>query len=83
MMNENNGLLTMRGIDKYFPGVQALSKVDFSLRKGEIHALLGQNGAGKSTLIKVLTGVEQADAGEIFLEGTPIAANMPPVLSLV
>ena len=61
--------LSMRGICKSFPGVRALHDVDFTLRKGEIHALMGENGAGKSTLIKVLTGVYARDAGEIFLAG--------------
>ena len=59
----------MRGIMKSFPGVKALQNVDFSLNKGEIHALMGENGAGKSTLIKVLTGVYSKDAGTITLEG--------------
>ena len=54
-------VLTMRGICKYFPGVKALKNVDFTLRKGTIHALMGENGAGKSTLIKVLTGVYPMD----------------------
>ncbi len=58
-------ILTMRGIDKVFPGVKALKGVDFTLRKGEIHALMGENGAGKSTLIKVLTGVYPKDGGTI------------------
>ena len=62
-------VLTMRGICKYFPGVRALENVDFTLRKGEIHALMGENGAGKSTLIKVLTGVYEKDAGSIRIEG--------------
>ena len=54
-------ILTMRGICKVFPGVKALSNVDFTLRRGKIHALMGENGAGKSTLIKVLTGVYSMD----------------------
>ncbi len=62
-------VLEMRGIDKSFPGVRALSGVDFSLNEGEIHALMGENGAGKSTLIKVLTGVYTKDAGTITLKG--------------
>lgn len=66
---DNNVVLTMRHIDKHFPGVVALSDVDFTLRKGEIHALMGENGAGKSTLIKVLTGVEEFESGEIRIDG--------------
>ena len=67
-MRENT-VLEMHGIYKSFPGVKALQNVDFSLCKGEIHALMGENGAGKSTLIKVLTGVYPKDAGEIHLAG--------------
>lgn len=70
-------LLTMRGICKYFPGVKALQNVDFTLRAGEIHALMGENGAGKSTLIKVLTGVYPRDAGEIVMEGKSISPTSP------
>jgi len=66
---ENQVVLTMRGICKQFPGTKALNNVDFTLRKGEIHALMGENGAGKSTLIKVLTGVHEKDAGSIRIEG--------------
>lgn len=66
---KNGSVLEMRNIHKSFPGVKALQGVDFTLRKGEIHALMGENGAGKSTLIKVLTGVYGKDEGEIFLEG--------------
>jgi len=68
----DNPLLEMRGISKGFPGVQALDNVDFTIRAGEIHALMGENGAGKSTLIKVLTGVYQRDDGIITLDGTGV-----------
>ena len=61
-------IITMKGISKSFPGVQALEDVDFSLKRGEIHAIVGENGAGKSTLIRVLTGVERPDQGVILLE---------------
>jgi simple sugar transport system ATP-binding protein len=70
-------LLAMRAITKTFPGVRALDAVDFTLRAGEIHALLGQNGAGKSTLIKVLTGVYRRDGGDILLAGRPIQPRSP------
>ena len=62
-------VLTMRGICMTFPGVKALDHVDFTLRKGEIRALMGENGAGKSTLIKCLTGVNKFEAGEIHVDG--------------
>ncbi|MCL2315872.1 MAG: sugar ABC transporter ATP-binding protein [Actinomycetia bacterium] len=64
-------LVTMRGITKHFPGVLALDDVDFTLAPGEIHALMGENGAGKSTLVKVLTGAEPFETGEIRLAGNP------------
>ena len=66
---QNDVVLTMRGISKLFPGTKALNNVDFTLRRGEIHALMGENGAGKSTLIKVLTGVYEKDSGSIHIEG--------------
>lgn len=66
---ENEIVLSMRGICKTFPGVRALYNVDFSLYKGEIHALMGENGAGKSTLVKVLTGVHPKDSGQINIAG--------------
>ncbi|MCP4629696.1 MAG: sugar ABC transporter ATP-binding protein [bacterium] len=62
-------ILEARQIVKKFPGQTALDKVDFDLRAGEVHALIGENGAGKSTLIKIIAGVYRADAGEIFIEG--------------
>ena len=66
---EDNVVLTARGITMTFPGVKALDDVDFTLRKGEIHALMGENGAGKSTLIKCLTGINDFEAGEIHIDG--------------
>ncbi len=63
-------LLEVRGLSKSFPGVRALQDVDFTVRRGEIHALMGENGAGKSTLIKVLTEVSERDAGETRLTKT-------------
>lgn len=63
-------IIKLRNIDKTFPGVRALDHAQLTLRKGEIHALMGENGAGKSTLIKCLTGVYERDGGEIRMEGT-------------
>ncbi len=77
MSMENNIVLHMKGICKVFPGVRALQNVEFKLRKGEIHALMGENGAGKSTLIKTLTGVHILDAGEIFMDGKSIINHSP------
>ncbi len=71
---QEGAVLEMRGICKYFPGVRALQDVDFTLRQGEIHALMGENGAGKSTLIKVLTGVYPKDGGQIYISGQEGAA---------
>lgn len=72
-----NDIVRMEGIYKSFPGVQALEDVDFNLRPGEIHALVGENGAGKSTLIKVLTGVERPDRGTLRLEGKEVIIRSP------
>ena len=72
-----NVLLEAKGISKSFPGVKALQNVDFSLRQGEIHALMGENGAGKSTLIKVLTGVYEKDEGTISIEGKEAVIKSP------
>ena len=72
---EEKLLLQMKGIHKSFPGVHALKGVDFELRSGEVHALLGENGAGKSTLIKVLGGIYHKDEGEIFVNGQTYDIN--------
>ncbi len=64
-MENTEFLLEMRGIDKVFPGTHALDHVDFNLRKGEIHALIGQNGSGKSTLMNILSGGLRMDAGQV------------------
>lgn len=77
MINNEDFILMMKSISKTFPGVNALDNVDFSLKRGEIHALVGENGAGKSTLIKVLTGVEHPDSGSIELDGKLIQVKSP------
>ena len=70
-------ILTMKGIDKSFPGVHALDHVDLEVRKGEVHALMGENGAGKSTLMKVLTGIYTKDSGTITYEGKEVEFANP------
>ncbi|MCS7242116.1 ATP-binding cassette domain-containing protein, partial [Candidatus Caldatribacterium sp.] len=70
-------LVLMEGIDKSFPGVQALRNCRFELFPGEIHALVGENGAGKSTLMKILTGVFQKDAGRILYKGREVKIPNP------
>ena len=65
-------ILELSGITKIFPGVKALDKVQFDLKRGEIHALMGENGAGKSTFIKVIMGVHQAEEGQMLLDGKPV-----------
>jgi len=74
-INKIDKLLEVRGISKTFPGVNALSKVDFDLNSGEIHAIVGENGAGKSTLMKILGGVEIEDEGDIYLNGKHVILN--------
>ena len=80
-MAENNlsheVILTMEGIDKSFPGVHALDHVNLEVRKGEVHALMGENGAGKSTLMKVLTGIYTKDSGTITYEGKEVEFHGP------
>jgi ribose transport system ATP-binding protein len=77
--NGGNGdiVLRMDKIDKRFPGVHALNQVDFDLRRGEVHALVGENGAGKSTLIKILSGAYQPDSGDIQLRGETVRIGSP------
>ena len=70
-------ILEARGITKTFPGVKALDHVDFQLKKGEIHALVGENGAGKSTFSKILAGIFPPTEGEIFLNGKKVQINHP------
>ena len=70
-------ILTMKGIDKSFPGVHALDHVDLEVRRGEVHALMGENGAGKSTLMKVLTGIYSKDEGTITFEGKEVEFTNP------
>jgi simple sugar transport system ATP-binding protein len=77
MIETNSDIVAMKGIHKSFPGVQALEDVDFSLKSGEIHALVGENGAGKSTLIKALTGVERPEKGTITLDGKEVIIRSP------
>ena len=74
-MKNSDVVLEMKSISKFFPGVRALLDVYFNLRRGEIHALMGENGAGKSTLIKVLTGVYEIDEGSIILRGQNIKVS--------
>jgi monosaccharide-transporting ATPase len=77
MTNTDDFILTVKAISKTFPGVSALENVDFTLKRGEIHALVGENGAGKSTLIKVLTGVETPESGSIMLDGNLVQVRSP------
>lgn len=70
-------ILEMKKITKIFPGVRALDEVDFNLRKGEIHALIGENGAGKSTLMKALLGMYEIDGGEIWFKGKKVNFKGP------
>ena len=77
MAELSNEIVIMKGISKSFLGVQALENVDFTLDRGEIHALVGENGAGKTTLIKILTGVEQPDAGTVMINQHKVTIRSP------
>ncbi|NLM11647.1 MAG: sugar ABC transporter ATP-binding protein [Clostridiaceae bacterium] len=79
MNGSSEYLLEMRNISKHFPGVQALDDVTFKVKRGEIHALVGENGAGKSTLMKVLLGIIQPDKGEIILKGERVKIYNPRI----
>ena len=74
---KDKAVLELHNIHKTFPGVKALNNVQFQLKKGEVHALMGENGAGKSTFIKVITGVHKAEEGEMFLNGQKVDFRGP------
>ena len=75
----NEVIMELKNITKYFPGVVALDNMSFTVRKGMVHGLIGENGAGKSTLIKVFTGVNQPDKGEILIDGKQVHLSNPMV----
>lgn len=77
MNDSDRTVLLIKNINKKFPGVWALKNIDFDLKEGEVHGLLGENGAGKSTLIKVLTGVYKKDSGKIYLYGKEVNIDNP------
>ena len=77
MGTEQTPVIEMRGITKEFPGIKANDNVTLELRRGEIHALLGENGAGKSTLMSILFGIYQADSGEILRDGKKVEIRDP------
>ena len=74
---DDDGVLSISGIRKEFPGVVALDNVQLKIRPGTVHALMGENGAGKSTLMKIIAGIYQPDAGEILLRGQPVTLKSP------
>ena len=75
--NRSEYILEMRDIQKGFPGVQALGGVNLKVKRGEVHALMGENGAGKSTLMKILNGIYRPDAGQILLNGEEVKFQNP------
>ena len=77
IQTEENSILVLQDVSKSFPGVKALSNVNLVLRKGEVHALIGENGAGKSTLMKILSGAYKKDEGHIFIDGKEVSIESP------
>ncbi|MFP4199341.1 MAG: ATP-binding cassette domain-containing protein, partial [Halanaerobium sp.] len=77
MAREDNYILDMQNITKIFPGVKANDNVNLSIKKGEIHALVGENGAGKTTLMNVLYGLYEPEKGQVFYEGKPAEVDGP------
>ena len=78
MIDESAPLLELRGLGKSFAGVRVLSSVDLAIRRGEVHALIGQNGSGKSTLIKILSGYHAPDSGDVLMRGEAVPLPMRP-----
>ena len=76
-MREDGYILRMEGITKEYPGVRALDEVSLDVKRGEVHALVGENGAGKSTLVKILSGAERKDEGRIFFDGAEVEIDSP------
>lgn len=74
---KQSSIIEMKNIHKSFYSVEVLKGVDFDLRAGEIHALMGENGAGKSTLIKILTGIHESNQGEIYYKGNKAVFSSP------
>lgn len=77
MRMEKEVILEMKSVSKSFPGVKALKKVDLTIKKGTVHALMGENGAGKSTLMKILYGIHQPDEGVVNFKGKPLEVRSP------
>ena len=74
---DTQNIIEMRAVTKDYRGVPAIRNVNFGLKRGEVHAILGENGAGKSTLTKILAGVTQPSLGELFMNGAPVAFATP------
>jgi ribose transport system ATP-binding protein len=74
-METNKVLLQAKDICKQFSGIRVLKNVDLEVRRGEVHALMGENGAGKSTIIKIITGVYTKDEGQLYIDGEPVDIN--------